>query len=63
MRKTISTQGLKARVGEAFERNRRELFSVIDAVHEQNRDVPPEQIEAAIDKAIGEVRSERRDRG
>ena len=47
-------------VNENDERNRRRLFDLIDTVHKKNRDVPPEQIDAAITQAITEVRQQKR---
>jgi len=47
-------------VNENDERSRRRLFDLIDMVHKKNRDVPPEQIDAAINQARTEVRQLKR---
>lgn len=47
-------------VNENDERNRRRLFDLIENVHRKNRDVPPEQIDAAIHQAVSEVRRSKR---
>ena len=43
---------------EAMERDRERLFSMIDRVHEQNKDVPPQVVQDAIDEAIAAVRKQ-----
>jgi len=43
-------------VHENDERNRSKLFDLIENVHTRNREVPSEQIDAAVSQAIAEVR-------
>ncbi|HLF77846.1 MAG TPA: type II toxin-antitoxin system prevent-host-death family antitoxin [Dehalococcoidia bacterium] len=50
---------IPARVYETMTSNRDELFKMIEEIHERNRDVPPEVIQAEIDEAIREVRREK----
>jgi prevent-host-death family protein len=45
---------------EAIERDRDELFAMIRRQQDLNRNVPAEEIEAAVASAIAEVRAERR---
>ncbi|MBI3962653.1 MAG: type II toxin-antitoxin system prevent-host-death family antitoxin [Deinococcus sp.] len=49
-------------VAEHYEESRRALVEMIEEVWERNRDKDPAGIEAAIDRAISEVRAERRAR-
>lgn len=46
----------------AIEENRKELWKMIDELHERNKDVPPEVIEAEVDEAVREVRAARKAR-
>lgn len=50
-------------VNENDERNRLRLFDLIETVHKKNNEIPPEQIDAAINQAIGEVRQQKRRQG
>ncbi|MBI2767009.1 MAG: hypothetical protein HYX53_14005 [Chloroflexi bacterium] len=43
---------------EAMERRRDELFAMIDRVHERNKDVPSEVIEAEVRQAVAAVRQQ-----
>lgn len=43
---------------ENIERGRRELFEMIEKVHERNKDVPYEELQEEIDRAVREVRQE-----
>jgi antitoxin (DNA-binding transcriptional repressor) of toxin-antitoxin stability system len=48
------------RVHENYEKRRERLFEMIEAIHMRNKDVPSEEIQEAIDRAIREVRAEKR---
>lgn len=87
VKRTISTQELKGRIGElvdavrlrgdryivvrrgkpvaalvplavneSYERDRQMLFELIDEVHEQNRDAPPEKIDKAVTQSVAQTR-------
>ena len=91
VKRTISTQELKGRIGElvdavrlrgdryiverrgkpvaalvplavneSYERDRHRLFDLIDEVHEQNRDVPPEKIDKAVTHSVAQARRSKR---
>ncbi|MEQ8820973.1 MAG: type II toxin-antitoxin system prevent-host-death family antitoxin [Sumerlaeia bacterium] len=45
---------------EAYQNNRKRLVELMDTVAERNADRDPEEIEAAIDEAVAEVRAGRR---
>ncbi len=46
-------------VYESWERKRTRFWNAIKAVHERNKDVPPEVIEQEVAEAVREVRAER----
>jgi len=50
-------------IEDQYDRSRRDFFELIDRVHEKNRDVPPAEMEEAIDQAVREVRREKSKRG
>lgn len=41
---------------EIMERSRERLFAMIDQVHERNKDLPAEVIQAEVDAAVAQVR-------
>ena len=45
---------------ESIERNRDELWGMIEEMQERNKDVPAEVLQQEVDEAIAEVRAERR---
>lgn len=49
-------------VYESWDRKRTRFWDAIKAVHERNKDVPPEVIEQEVAEAVREVRAERRAR-
>ena len=50
---------IPARLYENIASNREELFKMIEEIHERNRDVPPDVIQAEIEETIREVRQEK----
>jgi len=51
---------IPARLYENIERTRKRFWDMIDEVHERNKDVPYEVIQAEVDAAVREVREEQR---
>jgi prevent-host-death family protein len=47
---------------ENIERNRKELWDMIEETQERNRDVPAEVLQQEVDEAVEEVRRTRRER-
>ncbi len=45
---------------EQLERKRKEAFRVFHEIWEANKDVDPEEVAEAVDRAVAEVRAERR---
>lgn len=48
---------------EQLERKRKEAFRVFHEIWEANKDVDPEEVAEAVDRAVAEVRAERRKAG
>ena len=51
---------IPARLYENIERTRKRFWDMIDEIHERNKDVPYEVIQAEVDAAVREVREEQR---
>jgi len=43
---------------QSMERSRERLFTLIDEIHQRNKDVPYEEVQADVDAAVREVRDE-----
>ncbi len=66
VRKMMKAEGIEPRdnqqVSEYVEKliARESFFRVVDKIQDRNKDADPQEIEAAIDEAVAEVRAERR---
>ena len=52
---------IPAHLYENIERSRKRFWDMIDEVHERNKDVPFEEIEALVDQEVAAYRKERRE--